>query len=768
MIPRRAASILLPIFAVILIGLSVREGFGNAWLSRYAYPAAGVRSDTASFAAPLFNTAAAAASGSAPASSAPGTLRTASAAETAGAAAAGNAPADASGGNEESADAADAGSAPAEPAGAGSAGSTDGPGETGSIAGIAPGPAGKRPAGGPPDKVRSADSGSAGEPAADDAPKAIALSKRVTDYQIDVKLDAAGKMLTGTETVTWKNPGKKPVSELYFHLYPNAFLSENTTFMKESRGKLREDRATANSRGYMKLESLKTMDGDSLLPRLHYVQPDDGNKDDFTLAKLRLPDPVYPGAQVTLQLSFKVKLPEVFARMGYSGDFVMAGQWFPKLAAYETTDSGGHKEGWNAHQYHGNSEFYSDFGLYTVNVQVPGSYKVAATGIQTRAPKMTGGSKIYQFYAEDVHDFAWAASPDFVYHEEAYSTIGIPGVRIKLYLDPLHAHLKDRYMHAAKSALAKYAKWYGEYPYSTLSIVVPPAGGNGAGGMEYPTLITAFAAETKTPGYGLERTVVHEIGHQYWYGMVATNEFEEAWLDEGLTSYAEDKVMESEYGIEANLPLEASYITSPAPLKLLSWSYGDNERYAENVYTRAKLVLEGIESRVGANTMRTILRTYFQIYKFKHPTTADFQSVVERVTKTKWTDYFSQFVYGDSMADYSVASVRVLPADGGGKHASEVLIRRSGGTNGPVTVEFRFADGSSSKKVWDGASSEVRYKLTSGSPLVWAAVDPDNRNVLDNKPINNFMRTEADSGARVRINFGIVKLLETIMGAFAW
>ena len=158
--------------------------------------------------------------------------------------------------------------------------------------------------------------------------------------------------------------------------------------------------------------------------------------------------------------------------------------------------------------------------------------------------------------------------------------------------------------------------------------------------MEYPTLVTAFSAENDNPGYDLERTVVHEIGHQYWYGMVASNEFEEAWLDEGFTSYAEDKVMESEYGVAPNLPVEASYMTDPAPLKQLSWSYHDNSHYAENVYIRGKLVLVGIEKQVGEATMRKIMRTYFQKYKFKHPATADFQRVVESVTKTKWNDYF--------------------------------------------------------------------------------------------------------------------------------
>ncbi|QJC50339.1 M1 family metallopeptidase [Paenibacillus albicereus] len=614
--------------------------------------------------------------------------------------------------------------------------------------------------------------GQAATPAAETspapAPVTQPLSQRVTDYQIQVKL--SGKTLTGTETVTWRNPGKKTVSDMYLHLYPNAFLSGETTFMKESGGRLREDKATEASRGYMRLESLKTEEGASLLPRVHFVQPDDGNESDYTLAKLKLPQPVAPGEEVTLHIGFSVGLPEVFARMGYSGSFVMAGQWFPKIAAYNTA-SGSRPEGWNAHQYHGNSEFYSDFGLYSVKIEVPSGYKVAATGVQTKPPEASKDGQTFTFYAEDVHDFAWSASPDFIYSEEAFSAPGVPGVRIKLYLDPLHKKLAERYMHAAKSALAKYSQWYGSYPYSTLSIVVPPAAANGAGGMEYPTLVTAFGAETDNPGYSLERTVVHEIGHQYWYGMVASNEFEEAWLDEGFTSYSEDKIMESEYGVEPRTALEASYVTDPAPLKLLSWSYGPHGRYADNVYSRAKLVLTGIEQQTGPAMMSKILRTYFNQYKFKHPTTADFKRVVEQVTKDSWDDYFSQFVYGGQTADYAVDSIRVSPAEGaGGKpgYESQVVIRRLDGVYGPVNTRFRFADGRTIERAWDGVEADVSYKLSSSSPLLWASVDPDRLNALDNRQINNFLRAEAPEDQRVRISLGIVKALEWLAGAFAW
>lgn len=601
-------------------------------------------------------------------------------------------------------------------------------------------------------------------------PKPQALSNRVVEYHISVQLLDDAKQLNADQTVTWTNPGKKTVSELYFHLYPNAFQSDKTTFMQESGGKLRQDKATTNSHGYMKLLKLETLNGESLLPRLQYVQPDDGNTHDFTLAKIRLPEPIAPGKSVTLRMGYEVKLPEVFARMGYSGNFVMAGQWFPKIAVYETLGTRGRTaEGWNVHQYHGNSEFYSDFGIYSVRIKVPEAYTVAATGFQTKAIEIKDQMKVYQFYADDVHDFAWSASPDFVYEEIAYSDTGIPGVRIKLYLDPAHAALKDRYMHAAKSALSSYAKWYGEYPYSTLSVVVPPKGANGAGGMEYPTLITAFAAEKENPGFDLERTVVHEIGHQYWYGMVASNEFEEAWLDEGFTSYAEDKVMETVYGLEANLPLESSYMTDPAPLKQQSWSYSSHSQYAENVYMRAKLVLVGIENQVGSRTMQKILRTYFQKFKFKHPSTADFQRVVEQVTKTKWHDYFSQYVYDDQMADFSVESIHVRPINDGTKmYESVVLVKKNGGSNGSIKVVLQFTDGAKITKIWNAEETHIQFKQLHSAPLEWAVVDPRHSNVLDNKLINNYMQAQLPEDKRTRWSLGVVKLIEGMLGSLSW
>lgn len=325
-------------------------------------------------------------------------------------------------------------------------------------------------------------------------------------------------------------------------------------------------------------------------------------------------------------------------------------------------------------------------------------------------------------------------------------------------------------MHAAKSALAHYAKWYGQYPYSTLSIVVPPKGASGAGGMEYPTLITGLAADTDNPGYNLERTVVHEIGHQYWYGMVASNEFEEAWLDEGFTSYAEDKVMASAYGIKSDLQIESSYITAPEPLKQHSWSYSTHQNYAENVYMRAKLVLLGIEKQVGERTMQRIMRTYFQKYKFKYPTTADFQRVVETVTNQKWQDYFNHFVYDDQMADFAVESIQSQAVKDNGKehYESTILIKRHGGKVGSIPILLQYADGTSDTITWDGEPSHIQLKQKHHSLLEWVMVDPEHTNVLDNKVINNYMLAELPEKTRTRGNLTVVKMIEGLLGAFGW
>ncbi|MBW4085180.1 M1 family metallopeptidase [Paenibacillus sp. S150] len=605
-------------------------------------------------------------------------------------------------------------------------------------------------------------------------PVSEALSQRVTEYHLDAQLIPSAGLISGSETVTWTHPGLKPVQDLYFHLYPNAFASDDTTFMKESGGTLRGDTMPANGYGSITLTDLRTTDGVSLMQRLQYVQPDDGNVNDKTLVKVHLPQPVNGGESVTLKLKFEVKLPQIFARMGVAGDFVMAGQWFPKISVYEPAGTRGvEQEGWNLHQYHGTSEFYSDFGIYNVTLSVPANYTVAATGFPVKTAKLKQDQKIYQFYADDVHDFAWAASPDFVVAEEAFSAPNVPGVRIKLYLDPLHKELQERYFQAAKAALSAFSKWYGPYPYSTLSIVVPPKEGNGAGGMEYPTLITAFGASDDAPGTQLERTVIHEIGHQFFYGIVASNEFEEAWLDESFTSYAEDRLMEQEYGVASNLPLQASLVSSSQPLTLETWKYTGDDAYTRNVYIRGKLVLKDIEQQVGSQTMDTIMATYARKYRFRHPSTADFQKIVEKVTKKSWQSYFDQYVYSGGAPDFAVDDIvntvnKTEAETEGLRYESSVAVSNKGSRYEDVSIKFTFSDGYTVQRYWNGEEKQTIFQLSYKAPLISAEIDPEHSILLESRHLNNFRLAELEPVTLSRWTLSLTNLIENLLGTLVW
>lgn len=599
------------------------------------------------------------------------------------------------------------------------------------------------------------------------------LSERVVDYKIQVTLDANKKKLIGLETVTWRNPGRNKVDELFFHLYPNAFASDKSTFNKESGGQLRDARRDDSNYGDMNILSMKTQGGQDLMPTLQYVQPDDHNDQDRTVASVTLPEAVPADGTTTVQIQFEVTLPKVYARMGYYGDFVMAGQWFPKLAVYEPVGRRGViEEGWNAHQYHGNSEFYADYGTFDVSINVPKKYIVAASGAPTAsapAPQ-SNGTATWHFKAEDVHDFAWSASPNFITDEKDFTSANVAGVKIKLYLDPNHKQLRDRYFKAAENSLNLYGKWYGSYPYTTLSIITPPAGAEGAGGMEYPTLVTAWEASNSKLGEELERVIVHEIGHQYWYGLVGTNEFEEAWLDEGFTSYAEDKVMQTAYGAKSYLPYEGSFITHPEPLAYPSWSYANYDSYAANVYTRAKLALFSIERQVGEPMMRAILHSYFERWKFRHPTTSDFKRSVEEATGKDWTAFFQQYVFDGKMVDYEIKDIQVrkLMKQGKTEFESIVLVQRLGGRYAPIPIQFNFSDGSKLMKNWNGQEDKIRFRVVKNVPLQSAIIDPSYSITLENRHINNYMTAAMNENKETWWSSWSANLLQIFAQSFGW
>jgi hypothetical protein len=362
-------------------------------------------------------------------------------------------------------------------------------------------------------------------------PAHASLATPIASYTIEVALDAETKTLTAHEVTTYVNTTADPIPDLVFHLYLNAFRDENSIFLQEGGPFHRGYRWDPNDAGWVQVTNVHLSDGTPLT--LEEIE-------DGTLARATLPAPVAPGETVEIELDFQAQLPRVFARTGHADDFFMVGQWFPKLGVWQDG-------AWNAYPFHANAEFYADFGTYDVSITLPADYITGATGLPVSTVDNGDGTQTVHYHAEDVIDFAWTGSPRFQEITRQVEEIEI----LHLYL-PEHAWATERVLDAAEAAVRHYSQWYGPYPYARLTVVDVPDDGQGAGGMEYPTLVTAGTMSALGVGPGLTRSgnertielvVVHEIGHQWWQSMVAFNEAEEPWLDEGFTDYSALRVI---------------------------------------------------------------------------------------------------------------------------------------------------------------------------------------------------------------------------------
>ncbi len=473
---------------------------------------------------------------------------------------------------------------------------------------------------------------------------ATPLSTRVVGYTIDARIDTGKKSVDATETLTYKNLTGQPLTSFPFHLYLNAFQPDSS-FTTETHftGGIRDDEKdssyTDEKRGSITLSHIDAQTGSDnlgdLTPTLHYLHPDDDNAHDRTVAEVTLPRPLAPGDTIAFHITFHDQLPLSIARNGYKRDFLMGGQWFPKPGVFW-------HGAWNCHQYHNTSEFFSDFGTYNVKLTLPLSYTVGASGVPTGEQANSDGTKTLSFTAEDVGDFAWAASPHF-YATDGTFLSSMGPVRIHVLALAAHPHAGERYMKILQQSMAEFDQRYGPYPYKMLTLIDPEPGSE-MEGMEYPTLITGGTSWFE-PTYETEVTAEHEFGHQYWYGMVASNEFEDPWLDEGINSYTETKVMDHLYGKTSSVIgyrwlsisdsdlQRAEYTDMPDfdPLTRAAWKFRKASSYGIIVYGKTATALRTLEGLIGTDTMDEAMRLYFQRYRFTHPTSEDFLHTIEEV-----------------------------------------------------------------------------------------------------------------------------------------
>ncbi|HUW91750.1 MAG TPA: M1 family metallopeptidase [Bacteroidales bacterium] len=624
------------------------------------------------------------------------------------------------------------------------------------------------------------------------------LSPRVTGYDIRGSLNTSGHTVSGEMMAWWVNTSSVAVPDAMLHMYLNAFSSTKTSFAGSGHWSAAGDEGW----GWIKIRSITDSNGSDLSSLMKFISPDDGNIYDKTVLQIMLLQPVAPGDTLRLNISFESKLPSPIVRTGFAGDFYFVAQWFPKFGVYETAGMRQREsDGWNCHQFHPNSEFYANHSVYNVSMTMPSDYVAGSGGVMIEETDNGDSTKKVVWRAEDIVDFAWTAWPGYKVVTDKWR-----GVDIILLTTKNGLKISDKQIEAVKFGLEYLDANVGSYPWPHLTFVDPPVTGAGAGGMEYTTLFTSSGAGM-VPGFLKmpEMVTIHEFGHAYFMGILASNEFEEPWLDEGVNSYWEQRIVDHYYGDGygmVRLPFlkasdtdlgRSSYITSPsrsvATNDLPSWMY-PHGTYGMMSYQKTAVWLHTLEGIIGTETMNNVFREYYRRWSFRHPSGRDFIAVVNEVVRREHGNrlgddmnwYFDQVLYGSGTCDYKVLNVsnsRITGYSGiiegdtvtfarsdrkaDTLYKASIRIERSGEVMLPVEVLVGFDDGDEVMEYWDGKAKYRDFEYEGTRKVSWAKIDPENKIDMDVNRINNSWGRDDDFPASRRMMTKYVTLIQLLI-----
>ena len=478
-------------------------------------------------------------------------------------------------------------------------------------------------------------------------------------YNIDVALDDKAKTLTGKESVVYKNNSATALDFVWFHIWPNAYSNNNTALFKQIRGdESRSKKLKGKTAGSIEGLAFST-NGTALQTEPH------PNPDYVDIIKVKLSAPLKPGDSVTINTPFTVKLPEYFSRSGYADGEFMICQWYPKPAVFD-------KDGWHEMPYLDMGEFYSEYADYTVNISLPASYIVGATGqlqnkeelaqyisvgkknTQDRSnkpafyqPTEKNGNKTLSYVANNVPDFAWFAEKDLVIQYDTVQLRSGKTVEAFSYYHNTKNSLWKKSIDYIKDAVHFYSNAVGDYEYPTVQAIEGPKN-NSSGGMEYPmiTLITSPDAKAET----LDAVITHEVGHNWFMSMLGSNERLHTWQDEGMNSYYQFRYEANKYRVNSifgdalpaelsRLPLkefqDAIYnafanLPMDSPMDIPAASFPNSNDYGIISYVKPALWMYMLEVSLGSEKVDKAFQYYFSQWKHKHPQPADMKAAFEK------------------------------------------------------------------------------------------------------------------------------------------
>jgi len=517
------------------------------------------------------------------------------------------------------------------------------------------------------------------------------------EYDLDIVLDDTLHQIFGYEKILFRNNSPDKIDHLEMMLYANAFRDTSSAYAREMISKHLKYYFFSHKKrgGWIEVDSLRV---DGIPAQLEFF---DNHPD---LASIPLYQPLEPGESLTLELKFRLKFPATYSRIGRVGQLYQGTQWYPKLAVYD-------KRGWCTYPYMDMGEFYSEFGRFDVSITLPKNYIVGATGVlQNPSEKLwldslaEEGNRLFsldkkekktafkalnkkkfpsddslktiRFIQDNVHDFAWFACKKYVVQKKTH-TFENSGRNVEIWSYSLPAHYKQwvNSLDHLENGLKYYSDFYGEYPYDVLSAVDGYLAGDG---MEYPMI----SVNEITPNEDLaEQVLIHETGHNWFQGILGTDERRYPWLDEGMNTFSTYRTVEAIHspetirlipdflqGIVKNMTPQ-DMITSTnmyvlrtgrsLPNNLHSEEYEEIIAYVCAVFYKSMQGFRYLQDYLGDEKFDKIMRTYYEQWKFKHPMPEDFIAIVEEVSGEDMSWFFDDFIGSDGIVDYSLEKIKI-------------------------------------------------------------------------------------------------------------
>lgn len=507
------------------------------------------------------------------------------------------------------------------------------------------------------------------------------------NYTIEATLNDSIHSLTGTIEIEYINHSPHQLEFIYFHLWPNAYKNRSTAFAKQQlqQGSTRFYYAEDKDLGSISQLAF-TVDGQTAT-----LTPDAENPD---IAILNLPKPLPSGGKITIRTPFVVDIPNSFSRLGHVEQSYQMTQWYPKPAVYD------HK-GWHPMPYLDQGEFYSEFGSFDVTLTLPANYVVGATGVLqtesekqflqqrvedteayfrgetlrlspgTKFPASSDTMKTIRYTAENVHDFAWFADKRF---RVLRGSVSLPsGQKVDtwvMFTWQEEQLWKDAIKYVNRS-VEFYSDKVGPYPYPHATAVQSAL--SAGAGMEYPMITVIGLSGTAK---ALDEVITHEVGHNWFYGILAFNERDHPWMDEGINSYYENRYMRTYYGSGAIGDALPKFLTNGEPLDVQHLLYlfqarrGQDQapethsadfssiNYGLGAYFKPALIFRQLENYLGTAVYDAIMRSFYEKWKFRHPYPEDLRQHLEQESGKDLSWVFDGFLYSTHTMDYAITGVR--------------------------------------------------------------------------------------------------------------